>query len=63
MEAEENNYQDIKYEMADVAVYLLLMSDKMGIDLLDAGEEKMKLNEEKYPVEKAKGSSKKYNQL
>ena len=63
MEAEENNYQDIKYEMADVAVYLLLMSDKMGIDLLDAVEEKMKLNEEKYPVEKAKGSSKKYNQL
>ena len=62
-EAEKNNYQDIKYEMADVAVYLLLMSDKMGIDLLDAVEEKMKLNEEKYPVEKAKGSSKKYNQL
>ena len=62
-EAEKNNYQDIKYEMADVAVYLLLMSDKMGIDLLDAVEEKMKLNEEKYPVEKAKGCSKKYNQL
>lgn len=63
VEAEENNYQDIKYEMADVAVYLLLMCDKMGIDLLDAVEEKMKLNEKKYPVEKAKGCSKKYNQL
>lgn len=62
-EDEKNNYQDIKYEMADVAVYLLLMSDKMGIDLLDAVEEKMKLNEEKYPVGKAKGCSKKYNQL
>lgn len=62
-EAEKNNYQDIKYEMADVAIYLLLMCDKMGINLLDAIEEKMKLNEKKYPVEKAKGCSKKYNEL
>lgn len=56
-EAEKNNYQDIKYEMADVAIYLLFMCDKMGINLLDAIEEKMKLNEKKYPVEKAKGCS------
>lgn len=62
-EAEKNNYQDIKYEMADVAIYLLLMCDKMEINLLDAIEEKMKLNEKKYPVEKAKGCSKKYNEL
>lgn len=62
-EAEKNNYQDIRYEMADVAIYLLLMCDKMGINLLDAIEEKMKLNEKKYPVEKAKGCSKKYNEL
>ena len=62
-EAEKNNCQDIKYEMADVAIYLLLMCDKMGINLLDAIEEKMKLNEKKYPVEKAKGCSKKYNEL
>ena len=62
-EAEKNNYQDIKYEMADVAIYLLLMCDKMGINLLDAVEEKMKLNETKYPVEKARGCSKKYNEL
>ncbi|MDU1910443.1 nucleotide pyrophosphohydrolase [Fusobacterium sp.] len=62
-EAEKINYQDIKYEMADVGVYLLLMCDKMGINLLDAIEEKMKLNEKKYPVEKAKGCSKKYNEL
>lgn len=62
-EAEKNNYQDIKYEIADVAVYLLLICDKMGINLLDAVEEKMKLNEKKYPVEKAKGCSKKYNEL
>ena len=46
-EAEKNNYQDIRYEMADVAIYLLLMCDKMGINLLDAIEEKMKLNEKK----------------
>ncbi len=62
-EAEKNNYHDIKYEIADVAVYLLLICDKMGINLLDAVEEKMKLNEKKYPVEKAKGCSKKYNEL
>ena len=62
-EAEKNNYQDIKYDIADVAVYLLLICDKMGINLLDAVEEKMKLNEKKYPVEKARGCSKKYNEL
>jgi dCTP diphosphatase len=53
----------IAQELADVAVYLLELADNLGIDLLDAIDRKMTLNEAKYPVEKAKGSSAKYTEL
>jgi NTP pyrophosphatase (non-canonical NTP hydrolase) len=53
----------IAHEMADIAVYLLELADNLGIDLLDAIDRKMTLNEAKYPVEKAKGSSAKYTEL
>jgi NTP pyrophosphatase (non-canonical NTP hydrolase) len=50
-------------ELADVLNYLLIMSHDMGIDLLDALDKKITLNESKYPIEKAKGNHTKYNQL
>lgn len=53
----------IEDEMADVYIYLLEMSDVLGIDLIKAADEKMKKNELKYPVEKAKGNAKKYTEL
>lgn len=50
-------------ELADVAIYCMHMADAMGIDLLQAMSDKLDANAKKYPVEKAKGSSKKYTEL
>ena len=50
-------------ECADVLIYLILLADKAKIDLLAAAEEKIQSNEKRYPVDKARGSSKKYDQL
>jgi NTP pyrophosphatase (non-canonical NTP hydrolase) len=54
---------DVGEELADVLYWVLLMSNDLGIDIKSALEEKMKKNEAKYPVEKAKGSNTKYNKL
>ncbi len=53
----------VKAEVADVLLYLIRISDKLGIDLIAAANAKMILNAEKYPVEKARGTSKKYTEL
>lgn len=53
----------VGHELADVLYWTLLLADDLGIDLEAAFEEKMRLNEERYPVEKARGSAKKYDQL
>lgn len=50
-------------EMADVFLYLLRLSDKLDIDLLDAASRKIEVNRTKYPVERCFGTSKKYNEL
>ncbi|MCL4852879.1 MAG: nucleotide pyrophosphohydrolase [Bryobacteraceae bacterium] len=50
-------------EMADVFAYLVLLADKLGVNLLDAAKEKMRRNAEKYPIQKSKGSSAKYTEL
>ena len=60
---EENEYQEIKEEIADILIYSLMFSNEMGIDPLTAIEEKIKKNEEKYPVQKSKGSAKKYTEF
>jgi NTP pyrophosphatase (non-canonical NTP hydrolase) len=55
--------EDIADELADVAVYLIELADKMGVDLEEAIDRKMAKNALKYPVEKARGSNKKYSEL
>ena len=55
--------QDFEEECADVLLYLLLVAEKAGIDLLQAASDKIDKNTVKYPVEKAKGNAKKYTQL
>ncbi|WDZ96643.1 nucleotide pyrophosphohydrolase [Herbaspirillum sp. WKF16] len=52
--------EGIRHEMADVLVYLIQLADHTGVDLRDAVLEKMELNRRKYPVELARGSSRKY---
>jgi len=58
-----NEKHKIEDEMADIYIYLLEMSDVLGIDLIEAAKRKMAKNEAKYPVEKAKGNAKKYTEL
>jgi len=53
----------IKAELGDVMIYLVRLSDKLGIDPLKAAKEKNTLNEAKYPVKKSKGNAKKYTEL
>jgi dCTP diphosphatase len=50
-------------EVADVLLYLIRLSDELGIDLIAAAQRKLLANAEKYPVAKARGSSKKYTEL
>ena len=55
--------QHVKEEIADVMVYCQNLLDKLGLDADEIINMKMAQNEAKYPVEKAKGSAPKYNQL
>ena len=53
----------VREEVADIFIFLVYLSDSLGIDLLDAVQAKIKQNEVKYPRDKARGSSKKYSEL
>ncbi len=61
--AEEANKEKIKEELADVLAYAFLLADRYGFDVKDILLEKIQKNAEKYPVDKAKGTAKKYNEL
>ena len=61
--SDEGKQDKIKEELADVVNYCVLMADVCGLDLDEIVQEKIRVNNEKYPVEKAKGSAAKYNQL
>ena len=54
---------EIESEIADVAILLFELAENCGIDLAAAMRAKLARNEERYPVAKAKGSNKKYNEL
>ena len=54
-----NKIDKIKEELADVANYCVLMADACGLDLDEIIREKIKRNEEKYPIEKSKGNKEK----
>ncbi len=58
----KNKKEEVGDELADVLYWVLHMSDEFGIDILDALDKKMIKNEAKYPVEKARGSNKKYTE-
>jgi NTP pyrophosphatase (non-canonical NTP hydrolase) len=59
----EKELEELKQEVADVGIYLLQICDELNIDLIDAMERKIEINEKKYPIEKSKGTSKKYREL
>nr|WP_245150620.1 nucleotide pyrophosphohydrolase [Pollutimonas harenae] len=55
--------QAVKEELADVQLYLVRLASVLGVDLNEAVQHKLQKNAEKYPADKAKGSSKKYTEL
>ena len=55
--------EGIKQEMADIAILLTYLASDLGVDLDDAVRQKLEANRAKYPVEKSKGSNKKYDKL
>ena len=50
-------------ELADILLYCVSFADATGIDIPQAMEDKLTLNEQKYPIDKARGSAKKYSEL
>jgi dCTP diphosphatase len=54
---------EVEQELGDIFIYLMRIADKLNINLIDAALNKIDINEKKYPVEKAKGIAKKYNEL
>jgi dCTP diphosphatase len=57
------NNKAVAAELADVLTYCLLLADKLGLDPLEIVAEKLEETKAKYPVEKSRGSSVKYDQL
>ena len=57
------NIEDVKEELADVMNYCLQMSMVIGVDPIDIINKKMDKTEKKYPIDKSKGTSTKYNKL
>ena len=60
---EDYDLEHVKEELADVIVYCQDLLDKLGLDVDEIVNAKMTKNELKYPVEKARGSSAKYDKL
>lgn len=61
--ADEADKEKIKKELADVFSFAFLLADKYGFDVKQIILDKIKENGEKYPIEKAKGTAKKYDEL
>jgi NTP pyrophosphatase (non-canonical NTP hydrolase) len=62
-DASEVNVEKVKEELADIVNYAILIADKYNLDVKQIVLDKLRRNAEKYPVEKAYGSAKKYNEL
>ena len=62
-EVARDRCEEIAQEIADVAIYLIELADNLGINLIQAIEEKLSANEARYPASKAKGSATKCTEL
>ena len=60
---EEADVEKIKDELADVFAYAILLAEKYDLDISEIVKNKVAKNAEKYPIDKAKGTSKKYTEL
>jgi NTP pyrophosphatase (non-canonical NTP hydrolase) len=55
--------REVALELADVLLYLVRLADRLDVDLMAAAREKLAINAQKYPVERARGSHRKYTEL
>lgn len=62
-EASDVNVEKVKEELADIFNYAILIADKYDLDVKQIVFDKLRRNAEKYPIDKAYGSAKKYNEL
>ncbi|MDO9476984.1 MAG: nucleotide pyrophosphohydrolase [Pseudohongiella sp.] len=60
---EHSDINKIKEELADVFAYAFLLADACQLDVKDIVMAKIRVNEQKYPVEKSRGSAKKHDEL
>jgi len=60
---EDVKIEKVKEELADVFNYAFLIADKYNLDIEEIMDEKLRINGEKYPIDKAKGTAKKYYEL
>ena len=60
---DDYNIEDVKGELADVMNYCIQLASKLNLDIKEIVENKLALTEKKYPVDKAKGVSTKYDKL
>jgi len=54
---------EVRHELADILNYLVRLADQLAIDLPAAANAKIDLNEERYPVDRSRGTAKKYDEL
>jgi dCTP diphosphatase len=52
----------VRLELADVFIYLVRIADQLGVELLSAAEEKMTINEQRYPAARVRGDARKYTE-
>ncbi len=50
-------FEEVRMEMADIQIYLLRMAERLGVDLVAAAQEKLAINEQRFPVDKVKGDA------
>jgi dCTP diphosphatase len=55
-------HERVRLELADVFIYLLRIADRLDVDLLAAADDKIVLNERKYPAERVRGDARKYTE-
>lgn len=59
----KDKLEKVKEEIGDIQIYLARLSDRLGIDPIEAALTKIKKNEKKYPISKSKGIAKKYTEF
>lgn len=54
--------EEVKLELADILIYVIRLADRLDIDLLTAANQKIVLNEKKYPADRVRGDARKYTE-